>query len=165
MFVDCWPSITWSILSYGRRPKEGYYALQQAYQPVLVGADIEAGDIWITYTDLGSHWRPVVVTPWIINDTWSAIADASLCIRLAPKTGESVTLAVVDGIVLPEDSAIDLPSTSLSPRFWPAGLCRVELALERQGEVVSRNAYEVVVLTENPALAVASVEGALPEVR
>lgn len=35
MFVDCWPSITWSVVDYKRVPKKGYYALKQAYQPVL----------------------------------------------------------------------------------------------------------------------------------
>lgn len=35
MFVDCWPSITWSVVDYFRRPKMGYKALQTASQPLL----------------------------------------------------------------------------------------------------------------------------------
>jgi beta-mannosidase len=35
MFVDCWPSITWSVVDYFRKPKEGYRALQTASQPLL----------------------------------------------------------------------------------------------------------------------------------
>ncbi len=35
MFVDCWPSITWSVVDYFRKPKEGYKALQTASQPLL----------------------------------------------------------------------------------------------------------------------------------
>jgi len=35
-FIDCWPSITWSVVSYARRPKLGYFAMQQAFQPVLI---------------------------------------------------------------------------------------------------------------------------------
>jgi len=35
MFVDCWPGITWSVVDHKRIPKKGYYALKNAYQPVL----------------------------------------------------------------------------------------------------------------------------------
>jgi beta-mannosidase len=35
MFVDCWPSITWSVVDYFRKPKPGYLALQTASQPLL----------------------------------------------------------------------------------------------------------------------------------
>jgi beta-mannosidase len=35
MFVDCWPSITWSVVDYYRKPKEGYEALKTASQPLL----------------------------------------------------------------------------------------------------------------------------------
>jgi len=35
MFVDDWPSITWSVLDCDRQPKAGFYALQTAVQPVL----------------------------------------------------------------------------------------------------------------------------------
>jgi beta-mannosidase len=36
MFMDAWPSITWSVVDYYRRPKMGYEALRLAFQPVLV---------------------------------------------------------------------------------------------------------------------------------
>ncbi|NOT85164.1 MAG: glycoside hydrolase family 2 [Methylococcaceae bacterium] len=35
MFVEDWPSMNWGVIDYWRTPKLGYYALQQAYQPVL----------------------------------------------------------------------------------------------------------------------------------
>ncbi|WP_413113483.1 glycoside hydrolase family 2 protein [Thaumasiovibrio sp. DFM-14] len=35
MFVDSWPSISWSVLDVNRQPKPGYFALQQAFQPLL----------------------------------------------------------------------------------------------------------------------------------
>lgn len=35
MFVEDWPSMNWGMVDYWRSPKLGYYALQQAYQPVL----------------------------------------------------------------------------------------------------------------------------------
>ena len=35
-FVDCWPSVTWSVVSYARKPKQGYYAIKETFQPVLI---------------------------------------------------------------------------------------------------------------------------------
>jgi beta-mannosidase len=35
MFVDDWPSITWSVLDYYRRPKLGYAAMKAAMAPLL----------------------------------------------------------------------------------------------------------------------------------
>ncbi|MCL1125248.1 glycoside hydrolase family 2 protein [Shewanella surugensis] len=35
MFVDSWPSITWSVLDYQRHPKAGFDTMQQAYQILL----------------------------------------------------------------------------------------------------------------------------------
>ncbi len=39
MFIDGWPSITWSVVDYYRIPKQGFYALKQAYQPVLISIE------------------------------------------------------------------------------------------------------------------------------
>jgi len=36
MLIDCWPSITWSVVDYYGEKKEGYYALQKAYSPVYL---------------------------------------------------------------------------------------------------------------------------------
>lgn len=41
MFVDCWPGITWSVLDYNRQPKKGYWALKQAYEPLLVTVEMQ----------------------------------------------------------------------------------------------------------------------------
>jgi beta-mannosidase len=40
-FVDCWPAVTWSVVSYGRQPKPGFAAMQRAYQPVLITGDLD----------------------------------------------------------------------------------------------------------------------------
>jgi beta-mannosidase len=34
-FTDCWPSVTWSVIDYRRRPKPAYQALATAMSPVL----------------------------------------------------------------------------------------------------------------------------------
>ncbi len=46
MFVDCWPSITWSVVDYDREPKLAYRTLKEICQPVMVSipGDAAAGD-------------------------------------------------------------------------------------------------------------------------
>jgi beta-mannosidase len=40
MFIDCWPSITWSVVDYYGKKKKGYYILQEAFQPVYISLNI-----------------------------------------------------------------------------------------------------------------------------
>jgi beta-mannosidase len=40
MFIDCWPSITWSVVDYYLEKKKGYYILKTAYQPVYVSINL-----------------------------------------------------------------------------------------------------------------------------
>ncbi len=44
MFVDDWPSITWSVVDYYRRPKLAYSALRQAMQRVLPSIEYDPRD-------------------------------------------------------------------------------------------------------------------------
>jgi len=39
MFIDGWPSITWSVVDYYRKSKKGFLALKQAYQPILISIE------------------------------------------------------------------------------------------------------------------------------
>ncbi|MGF1736291.1 glycoside hydrolase family 2 TIM barrel-domain containing protein [Photobacterium satsumensis] len=68
MFVDSWPSVTWSVLDVDRTPKPGYLALKEAYQPVLAVAQAE----------LLSKRSLLTVT--IINDSLAEFEDATLVV-------------------------------------------------------------------------------------
>jgi len=58
---DCWPTLSWSVVDFHRRPKAGYWALKRAFAPLLLSWRDE---------------RPDVVGLWLVND------------RLDPWTGE-----------------------------------------------------------------------------
>ena len=34
--IDCWPSLSWSVLDYYGIRKAGYYYVRRAYAPILV---------------------------------------------------------------------------------------------------------------------------------
>ncbi|MBN1384743.1 MAG: hypothetical protein JW983_07685 [Elusimicrobia bacterium] len=73
MFIDCWPSITWSVVDYYRKPKKGYYALQTAFQPVMPSAEYSL--------DL----PPAKAMLWVINDTYRAYPGSVLYAKLIDK--------------------------------------------------------------------------------
>ncbi|HEY4003194.1 MAG TPA: glycoside hydrolase family 2 TIM barrel-domain containing protein [Candidatus Xenobia bacterium] len=83
MFVDDWPSITWSVVDYYRKPKKGYLALQTAMQPVLPSIEYSVD-------------KPDdPVTLWVVNDRHQAYRGA----RLEWNGGSATVDVPDDGVV------------------------------------------------------------------
>jgi len=105
MFVENWPSITWAVVDYYRRPKVGYYALQTAMQPILPSiapsrpARLER-DRWI-YVGEADFYALL----WVVNDALAEYPAARLSWRVVSEAGETVK----DGVV-----SVDIPSDSAS---------------------------------------------------
>jgi len=76
MFVEDWPSMNWGILDYWRSPKLGYFALKQAYQPVLPS---------IKWKQETYKWGENV---WVINDLTTSFPSAKLTYSL--RAGKSL---------------------------------------------------------------------------
>jgi beta-mannosidase len=103
-FNDAWPSITWSIVDYYRNPKEAYFAVKKAYQPILCSIELptvpipQISSIQLILFDL----RELFVAPvkawswneyftrestlttnlWLINDYNHTISNAKLKFEL-----------------------------------------------------------------------------------
>lgn len=97
MFVDCWPSITWSVVDYYRQPKKGYYSVKTGYQPVLVSIEIDeiikSGDkgvIWII-NDLHKHYSEARLIYWLEDETGFKLNQREATVYIEPdslmKTG------------------------------------------------------------------------------
>ncbi len=94
MFVDCWPSITWSVVDYFRQPKKGYYALKTGYQPVLVSIEVDdvvkssdKGTIW-TINDLPKNYSEVRLIYWLEDVNRNKLSQKEVIITIEP---DSVT--------------------------------------------------------------------------
>lgn len=153
MFMDCWPSITWSVVSYERRPKAGYRALRDAYQPVLIGTTLYR-DIWTVYTtSSGSTFvlRPTIV-PWIVNDYHVGYSGVRITVSLLDTTlqhEDALGSATCD---IAADSVATLPPIALHlPSSLTSGTYIVQLQLEHREDVLSRNSYPIAiqVITSN----------------
>ena len=74
MFVEDWPSMNWGVVDYWRTPKQGYYSLKQAYQPVLPSIAWEKENFKVN--------EPVEFTLWIINDLHKKYPNSQLSYSL-----------------------------------------------------------------------------------
>lgn len=152
MFMDCWPAITWSIVSHGRCPKLGYDAVQQAMQPVLVGAQIERS-ARVEYADRGRFVHPRSIMPWVVNDRHESVGEAHIAIYLRDTAG--ATTAEIGGTScdVPADGVLELPRLDVTvPKTWDHEHCVLGLQLLRGDTVLSENAYPIQLL-RNSALA------------
>ncbi|GAB6140442.1 glycoside hydrolase family 2 TIM barrel-domain containing protein [Methylosoma difficile] len=88
MFVEDWPSMNWGVVDYWRMPKTGYYALQQAYQPVLPSIAWQQENF--------KQGEVVSLGLWVINDLHKAFPNAHLIysLRNAKALLETSTLEI-----------------------------------------------------------------------
>jgi len=74
MFIDCWPSITWSIVDFYGKVKKGYEVLKTAYQPVYISINLRQNQYFA-----GSK---LLFDLFIINDLHKDFANLSLIFYL-----------------------------------------------------------------------------------
>lgn len=77
---DCWPTLSWSVVDFHRRPKAGYWALKRAFAPLL-----------LSWKDEGT-----AVSLWAVNDTvrpWAADVEVELADFLGNRVYRNVVAA------------------------------------------------------------------------
>jgi beta-mannosidase len=128
MFVENWPSVTWAVLDYWRVPKEGYWALRRAMQPVLASIEYDR-EVFASGADFAANL-------WAINDRPRPFPRVNLrwLLRLE---GEVVRHGETPAS-LPEDSAhqiLSLPGDdSLAPGAYALEAWLETPERERMGE-------------------------------
>lgn len=145
-FVDCWPSLTWSVVSYARKPKLGYFALQRAYQPVLIGADLDRTR-WSKGKGADGGAPGVGVDVWVVNDEHRILEGLTYEARLRGQGNEVRVATGKAQASVAADAVANLPGLWCHP---PADLAPgdYELVLTlKQGErTLSENSYPVTVV-------------------
>ena len=141
MFMDGWPTIGWSVLSYNRAPKAGYAALQRALQPVL--PMVELGTTWLETTA-----RNVDLSAWLVNDTREELKDCRIvfALRGAGTTiplGEAKAEAGVDSIA-PVSARPRLPDAV--KKLAPGRYDLVVTVADAAGKTLGENLYEMKVV-------------------
>jgi beta-mannosidase len=147
-FVDCWPSITWSVVSYDRIPKAGYRAMVQAYQPVLISADLDKQS-W----SLGSPKSSAPVGQglsariWIVNDQHAQIEGATYEARLLRGDVDEVVGRSEKPITVPADDVLQAEMLDcVLPKNVEPGAYDFVVTLSAGGQIVSQNSYSITVV-------------------
>ncbi len=145
MFMDCWPSITWSVVGYDRTPKQGYHALRQSYQPILIGLppnEWSERKALIGPPNLGSQRRPPRIQPWVVNDLHRAFEGCTYRVTLEGP-GDPLTFMSDERFDIPPDSVVpQVPGMVLSiPDDTVPGEYTLVITLSQGEEVLSVNSY------------------------
>ena len=138
MFVDEWPSITWSVLDYDRNPKPGYYALQTAMQPILPGInpteqpDTLDGRYWVYQSD-----QLLGFVIWVINDTLNGYPTALLDWQVIDTAKRVVLQGELPISVNPDEAASKTVLRSL--QFPPGKYSLLVTLKDPQGQELGNN--------------------------
>ncbi|MFB3921873.1 MAG: glycoside hydrolase family 2 protein [Terriglobia bacterium] len=148
LFGDCWPSVTWSVVSFERKPKPGYFALQRAYQPVLIGADL-GKTVWSKGKNLpaGAAGGGASATVWVVNDQHRTLEGVT-CEALLRGHGKNFLVMESRKLAaIAEDSAADVAGLEFRlPAEVSPGVYDLVLALRQGDRMLSENSYPVTVV-------------------
>ena len=133
-FRDCWSAVTASVVDYYGRKKKGYFALQQAFNPILVMMD------WpdLAGEPAGSNFRRAI---YVVN-AYAAAHPFLIVTWQVLGAGNSVLANGTITCAAPANNLQQVGEVSWAIPAAP-GSYRVMLALERDAEPLSSNNYLV----------------------
>jgi beta-mannosidase len=133
MFNETWPSINWGIVDYQRKPKLGYFALQQAYQPILPSIAWDQSDI--------ASGKSGQFTLWAINDTQQHDDHARLTYQILNIKNNTIITSEHKTFALAADTGKPIWSISVSSLADGdyALLARID---DKKGRSLGQNRYD-----------------------
>lgn len=138
MFIDCWPSITWSVIDYFGVKKKAFEVLKQSYQPVYLSIKVRQQKYF--------SGDKLNIDMWLINDTYLTYKNACVKIRL-----DNEILWKMENILISEDSIIKYDWEKINIVI-PENLCIGEYVLsflitdEPEGKEISFNKVKIEIL-------------------
>jgi len=146
MFVDNWNAITWSVVDYFRRPKNGYAVLKTVYQPVLIGMDLDREKVGLDM--LRATGFPGI---WVVNDTLNLYENLRAKIILL--RGREILTEKEIGIGdVPANDVKRISYPSMLGEFMKLniterGTYAIEMELrDIKDNVISKNSYKIEVV-------------------
>ncbi len=135
MFIDCWESISWSVIDYFGEKKKAFFILKNSYNPLLLSVEL-LQDIYSTLS------RKFNLELWIINDFHKEFSNHSLLFFLNER---EIYLMKIDKIE--SDSIIHLSSEKLSikiPEWIESGNHRLKIELrDEKMNLISYEEFEI----------------------
>ncbi|HEY2730623.1 MAG TPA: glycoside hydrolase family 2 TIM barrel-domain containing protein [Polyangia bacterium] len=127
MFVDDWPSITWSVVDYYRRPKLAYGTLRDSMQRLLPSIEFDI------------HKADGPISLWVVNDHLQPVPKAVVKWKLTDPRGGSKPVVRSRGVDIPADGVIKVTDLGALPRIG-GGTARLDVWIEdEQGQFLARS--------------------------
>jgi beta-mannosidase len=121
MFVDDWPSITWSVVDYYRRPKLAYATLRDSMQRLLPSIEYDI------------HKADGPVSIWIVNDHLQPVPKATVKWKITDPKGGGKPVVRSAKVDIPADSVIKVTDLGALPRIG-GGAARLDVWIEDEHE-------------------------------
>jgi beta-mannosidase len=135
MFIDCWPSITWSVVDFYGRKKAGFETLKSAYEPLYLSVNLRQ-DSYLLNSKVNTDL-------YIINDLYRNFKELSVVYK-----ADGVQIGEIKNIKAEPDSVKFINWESINIIF-PAELkpgghdLEVCLLDNKNGKVVSERKFEI----------------------
>ncbi|HSD64407.1 MAG TPA: glycoside hydrolase family 2 TIM barrel-domain containing protein [Ignavibacteriaceae bacterium] len=133
MFIDCWPSITWSVIDFYGKKKKGYFAMQKAFQPVYVSVFVRQKKF--------SAGQKLELDYWVINDKPEEILSCKLIFMVRKEKLVEIHFASIggDSIVKFNGDANDIKL----PDNLRTGKYNIDVLLFHNNGILSKNDFEI----------------------
>lgn len=135
MFIDCWESITWSVIDYFGKKKKGFFALKNAYEPLILSVNLRQ----TIYSNLS---KKLNLEFWIINDLHQNFNDLSVKLFIDEKE-----LSIIKVSEIEADSITHFPFEQLNifiPENLKNGLHRLKIDLRNNfNQLISTEIFEI----------------------
>lgn len=136
MFIDCWESITWSVVDYFGNKKKGYYTLKKMYSPFLMIIDERQKEYMI------DSFLNIDIT--IVNDLYSKYSKAELSLLHLDNE-----IKRIKNINIPENGTIHLEWELLKipiKDYFKAGKNKIKFVLNDKKGVLAEEEIEIEVI-------------------
>ncbi len=142
MLIDCWESISWSVVDYFGNKKPGYYALKKAYQPVYISVNVRK-DQYFPGTKL-------LIDFYIINDLQENFNSLRLQIYIDNKY-----IGKIDRFSLKADSMLFISYEDMDFRLpgkieKGEHIVKTELLNPGTNKIISDNDFKLKVISNLP---------------
>lgn len=136
MFIDCWPSITWSVIDFYGKKKKGYFALQKAYQPVYISLFVRQKKYF--------HGQKLNLDYWIINDLRKEFKSCKLIFMIRKrKFSETAINKIMGDSIIHfkwDENEIKLPENLRTGKHF------IDVLLTQNNSILSKNDFEIEIL-------------------
>jgi len=136
MFIDCWESITWSVVDYFGNKKKGYFTLQKMYSPFIMFVNKRQNEYMI------DSFLNIDVD--IVNDLYKNFYNTKLSIIY-----NNDEIKSINNINISEDSVFhvnwELFKIPIKEHF-KAGINKIKIVLFKGKQILSEDEIEITVI-------------------